>query len=775
MNIFRLYKKTSLFLWINIIGLSIGLAVSILLVLFVANEFSYDKHIANNERIVWLTTILKENDRTDKYPINLRKAYTELPAKVPGVEAAVQVYNLRENEFIYEGERYPNVNLTMADKDYFDVFSMKFIEGTPQSALTDERSIVLTEKIAKSIFGNPANAMGKELKTEHFSFVVSGVVEANPYNTHLTFETLANIKPLSTFGGLEYYTYYLIKENVSVDDTRAAIEKEYAAIIEPFGRQFGAEASGKTELLTDIYLKSEVINFWGKQSNMKFVWLLSFLAVFILILAVTNFINLFMAQGETRMKEIGVRKTAGAQISDIVRQFFSEITVVVSVAFIAGFLLMFLLTPHFARLVNREIDSSQLLNPQFIMGGLSLFIITIVLSAFYPSFYLSRFNPLAILNKQISFSKRNLNVIVVVFQSFISIVLLSFILIIYQQIRYLQSLPLGYSPDNVVMIFGNKTVSGSYDAVKQELSSLPDVLMVSGGTHMVGGGASGQGIKLKETDQAFLSVKEYRIQAGLCELIGFQLIEGEFYKETTHDSIPQIILNEAAVKGLGLEPPVVGKKIYYRKNMEIIGVVKDFYYGNPANKIEPLILTRVFGYPNLYYIKVREGVNRMEAEQSVQAVFRQFDPDFTLNAIWSSDLYADKFKDLKINEKIIMIASLLSVFIAMMGLMAMHLYSTIRRTKEIGLRRINGASRASIFKLLSANVVRWVVVAGILAAPVTYLIGYELFKQQYNSISLDWFVFVIPVLIQGIVAILTTSGVTLRALSVNPVTVLKQD
>lgn len=776
MNIFRLYKKTGLFLWINIISLSIGLAVSILLILFVVNELSYDKHIANNERIVWLTTSLKSDGRSDKLAINLRKAYTEIPNKVPGVEAAVQLYNWGGSEFINGQERFPNIQTKLADSDYFSVFQMKFIEGTPQTALTDLRSLVLTKAKADAIFGSPSEAMGKELRTERDTFVVSGVVEAYPYNTSLNFEALGNIKRMDWIdgAGLEFYTYYLVNKTASVSDTRAAIEREYNTIITPFGKQFDLEASGKTFLLTDIYLKSDVQNVWGKQSSIKFVWLLTVLAVFIMILAVTNFINLFMAQGETRMKEIGVRKTAGAQIPDIVRQFFSEITIVVSLAFVIGFLLMLLLMPYFSQLVDREIDSTQLFSPLFVMGGIVLFVLTIVLSAFYPSFYLSRFNPLAILNKQITFSKRKLNVAVVVFQSFISIILISFILIIYQQIVYLQNLPLGYSPENVVMIYGNRTISGSFDAVKQELLANPDIKMVSSGHHMIGGGASGQGIKRFETDPSSLSINEYRVMPELCELMGFQLAEGEFYKTTTHDSIPQIILNEAAVKALDLKSPVVGQHVFFRRKMEIIGVVKDFYYDNPVNRIEPIMLTRT-SYPSLLYIRVRDGVHRMDAEQSIQAVLTKFDPNFTLTSQWSSDVYAEKFKDLKINERIILIASLLSVFIAMMGLMAMHLYSTIRRTKEIGLRRINGATRSSIFKLLSANVVKWVVVAGVFAAPVTYLIAYEVFKQYDNTITLNWVIFVLPIVIQGITALLTTSGVTLRALSVNPVTVLKQD
>ena len=677
MNIFRLYKKTGLLLWINIIGLSIGLAVSILLILFVVNELSYDKHIANNERIVWLTTSFKSDDRLDKLSINLRKAYTELPAKVPGVEATVQLYNWGGCEFFNEQERFPNIQTKLADSDYFDVFQMKFIEGTPQTALADLRSLVLTKAKADAIFGNASNAMGKELRTDRDTFLVSGVVEAYPYNTSLNFEALGNIKRMNWINnaGLEFYTYYLVNETASVSDTRAAIEKEYNSIIEPFGKHFNMEGSGKTFLLTDIYLKSDVQNTWGKQSSIKFVWLLTVLAVFIMILAVSNFINLFMAQGETRMKEIGVRKTAGAQIPDIVRQFFSEITVVVSLAFVVGFLLML----YFSQLVDREIDSTQLFSPMFVLGGIVLFVLTIVLSAFYPSFYLSRFNPLAILNKQISFSKRKLNVAVVVFQSFISIILISFILIIYQQIVYLQNLPLGYSPENVVMVYGNRTVSGSYAAVKQELLTNPDILMVSGGSHQIGGGPSGQTIKRLETDPSSLSINEYRMLTGLCELMNFQLLEGEFYKETTHDSIPQIVLNEAAVKALGLKPPYVGQNLYYRRKTTLVGVVKDFYYGNPVNKIEPIMLTRVGGYPSMYYVKVREGMNRRDAEQAILNVFRQFDPDFTLNPVWSADVYSEKFKDLKINQKIILIASLLSVFIAMMGLMAMHLYSIIRR------------------------------------------------------------------------------------------------
>jgi len=779
MNIFRPYKNSSVFLWINILGLTIGLAASILLILLIVSEFSYDKHFKNADRIVRVyTSTTNEDGSIRNYPICRRSAFLEVPEKVAGIKVAAQIYNISGVDVKRDNETFQNVRFYMVDKEFLDIFQLTFIEGTPESALTDLNTIVLTKSKAIAFFGSPQNAIGKKLSSMGMEVIVAAVVDDLPYNTHFSFDLLANIKMMGDWidnAGLEFHTFYLLEPGINIEEVRKNIEDEYTSSLKSFSANFNREYSGKTDMLTDIYLKSPDVNTLDKQSSMLFIRILSALAFLILILAITNFINLFMAQGENRMKEIGVRKTNGANAIDIIKQFFSEVSILIAVSFVSGLVLAILMAPYFADMVKRDIRLEQLIGPTFIIGVIILFIVTVVLSAFYPSFYLSRFNPLAIMSKRIKFSRNTLNVIVVIFQSFITITLIACLIVIDRQVGHLRNIPLGYEPKDVLCVFPGEAAYNQYDAVRQELLTVPEIQLVSGGHHLIGGGTSGQGVKLSNTDQTDYIISEYRIMQGVCEVMGFRTVEGDFFKTTTPDSIKEVILNEAAVKMLGLKPPVAGKTIFmHGSERQICGVIKDFYYDNPINNVEPLLLTKI-NNANTIYIKLNGNINNLEAQQKVQGVFRKFDPDYTLNSMWSADIYERKFAEFKSYSKVILTFSFLSVVIAMMGIVGIHLYSTVRRTKEVGIRRIHGATPMTIFNLLTTNIVKWIVIAGVFAAPVIYLVTYNVLKNYTNHVSFDWTMIVFPVLIQCVIAIIITSGITFKALRRNPADVIKHN
>ncbi|MDR3218960.1 MAG: ABC transporter permease [Dysgonamonadaceae bacterium] len=776
MNILSSYKRTRFFLWVNVIGLAIGLAASIMLILFVVNELSYDKHFANNERIVRLINALEINGETQNLPITLRKAYMELPENVPGIEAATQILQRGKVEIIHETEHFQNLNYLSVDSSFFKVFQLKFVEGTPDNALESTNAVVITRKQAEIIFGSASHAINQAISIRGKEFTITAIVEELPVNTHFTFDILTCLSgEAASYEGLEYFTYYLIKLEAPLKETMSSIEKEYTSILAPFTAQFNAKAYGITEKLTNIYLHSIASFSLGKSNDMKFVWLLAIIALFVLALAIVNFVNLFMAQGETRMNEIGIRKANGANIYNIVRQFFTEVSGIVLIAFVAGLLLTVIATPYFAQLIHKDIDLVQLLNPTFVGCMVALFVLTVTLSAGYPSFYMSRFTPLDILAKRLKFSKRQLTTTLIVFQSIVTIVLISYILVINKQTDYLQKLPKNYNPENVMMVPANQAIRGSYESLKQELLNTPGIQKVSGGNHAIGGGASGQGITLLEERESVQLINEYRILPGLCELMEFQLAEGEFFKENAPDSVNTIVLNESALKMLGLQMPVVGKHVEYQGDAEIIGVVKDFIFLEPTDPVQPLVLSSYQKFATLIYIRFDKNISRMEAQESALTVFRKFDSEFVINPVWSEDIYTKKFDTMKMQAKVVLIGSLLSVFIAMIGLLAIHLYTAKRRTKEIGIRRINGATPQSIFSLLSYDVLKWIVLAGIIATPLAWYIASDWLNNYKNHTSLSWTLFVLPVLIQCLVAILTTSGVSLNVLSRNPVEALKTE
>jgi len=260
---------------------------------------------------------------------------------------------------------------------------------------------------------------------------------------------------------------------------------------------------------------------------------------------------------------------------------------------------------------------------------------------------------------------------------------------------------------------------------------------------------------------------------GMPELMGLQLVEGRFWQESDPDSVRMLILNEAAVKMLGGESPL-DKMYSYWGQAKVIGVVKDFYYGDPAQGIGPIALNRIF---DSRYINIRfsENINPIQAQQIALKVFRKFDPDFVLNPIWSIDIYKDKFKEIKTLTLTVLIGSAISIFVAMLGLLAIHLYTSMRRTKEIGIRRIHGAEKTSVFMLLTLDVLKWIGIAAVFAIPIAIYIIREMLNNSANRVHPDWTIFVIPILIQCVIAILTISGVSLSVLSQNPVKSLKSE
>lgn len=773
MNILKAYKRTRVFLWINIVGLAIGLASSIMLILFVTNELSYDKHFEDSERIVSLNTIMELNGERVQLALATRKALTDIPQKVPGIEAATQVYNMKKVDLKYEENSFLNVPAFMTESSFFDVFSLDFIEGE-KDVLNVPYSLILAEKYANLIYGNATNAMGKSIKIGDQTYTVAGVIKDLPLNTHFRIGVLLSMEDeQKSWPSVEFYTFYKLKKNIPLEDVRQAIEKEYITEVAEFFKEFGAKAEAKTEKLTEIYLKGQSVSTLGEKSSMEFVWMLVVIAIFILSLAIINFVNLFIAQGETRMLEIGVRKANGATAKDISQKFLNEIVTIVFLSFVIGFVLLWLLTPYFSELINRQIDLAQLYNPFFVLSTIVLFAATVILSAFYPTIYLSKFKTLDILTKKIYFSKRRLTAISITLQGIVSILIISFILVVNSQTNYLKNQPLGYNPNDVLALRMSNGIYNGSDAIKQELEKQPEIKQVSFAHHLFGGGCSGQGISLSDVD-SYKMINEYRIHSGICEMMELQLLEGTFYKEDDPLNKNTIILNEEAVKMLGLNYPVVGKTVNYQGSKQIRGVVKNFYYGQLENPIEPLVLPYIDGGGTIY-INYADNISRNQVEQIAHNVLKKFDSDYVVNPQWISDIYEAKFASLNVRSRLLFLASLLSIFISSGGLLAMHILSTIRRKKEIGIRRINGASTWSIFFLLSSSIMKWVLIAGIIAIPIVYYFAVDWLHNFANHVPLHWIIFVFPVILQSIITLAVTSGVTWKALYENPVEVLKSE
>lgn len=772
MNIFRSYKRTRFFLWINIVGLAVGLASAITLFLFVMNELSYDKHFKDSDRIISLNSVFGNTGDVKQYPIATRRALTDIPQKVSGVESVTQIYNLQTLDFRSGNNTFVNVPSIMTEASFFDVFNCDFIEGD-KDVLDVPESVIISQKYANILFGGTTNVVGKLIEIGDLQYTIGGVIKDVPLNTHFQFDlVVAMDHDTKQYSSLEFYTFYKIKQEAPLALTCENIEKEYGTMLTDFMVGSPERPYGVTEKLTDIYLNTKSTTTLGKRSSMSFVWLLSVIAVLILLLAITNFVNLFIAQGETRMLEIGIRKANGASIGDISRKFFAEIITIVLISFFIGYIILVICTPYFAELINRDIDLKQLYNPLFIGIIILLLIFTSLLSAIYPIAYLSKFNTIDILAKRIVYSKRRLTTITITFQAIISIIIISFILVVNNQISYLKKEPLGYNPQNVVVLGMNSNFYQNYNTIKQELEKNPIIKQVSISDHTFGAGYSGQGISLVNGEKK--SINEYRVHSGLCEIMKLDLLEGAFYKEDDPNNANTIILNESAIKMLGLSYPVVGTTVDYKGLKEIRGVVKDFHYDKVENAVEPMVL-RYIENGNSVYIEYLSNIPRNEVEQTIRSILSNLDSAYILNPTWLEDIYTAKFDTLEIQSRVFVLASILSIFISAIGLLAMHMLNVMRRKKEIGVRRVNGASFQSIFKLLSLDILKWILIAGIIAVPIVYYFGSDWLDNYSNHASLSWGIFFIPILLQCVITLIVTSGITMKVSLENPVNSLKSE
>lgn len=773
------WKRSKAFLIVNITGLAIGLTVSILLLMYVMNEWSYDRHFTNKDRIVQLNAATTVEGNHYIEPLCIRSAYTDLPQNIPGIEKAVQLYRGSEVEVIRKPERFQNLKLLYSDPEFFDFFEMKFVYGTAANALINPYSAVLTRPRAEAIFGK-ANPVGQTFTVEGSEFTVTAVVEKLPANTHFSFDVLASMKSVSylkDMGGQEFFTYYLINPGMSKEQVCGSIKKSYSASLATRFSGFKASFDAITLPLTRIHLFSKAGYGLSEPGSLQSVLLLVGLALLILILAITNFVNLFIVQGNNRMTEVGIRKTNGAGIWEVSKQFFGEASAVVLISFVIGISAAIILRPSFSLLINKNIEPSLFYNPVFVGGAVLLILFTITLSASYPAFYLSRFKPVDILRKSASDrSKNRFTSSIVVFQSVITIVLIATMLIVNKQTNYLKSIPAGFNAQNVLIVGKpGDQITNHYDALKQGLQNIPGVKMVSSAEgNLVGGATSGEGIyRYDDNSRSQKSIRGCRVFSQFSDVMEFNLKEGNFFKENDSRNDKYVVLNEEAVKMLGFQHPV-GEKVVMDKPMEVIGVVKNFIFESPAEQVAPI----AFVYsknPRYIYIRFEPSVNKMKAISLILPVFRKYDPDFVLNSTWSDDIYDGKFSREKNVARIIFTSTLLSLIIALLGLFAVHSFAIARRIKEIGIRKISGSTTWSIIVLLSGKVLLRSGISAVISLPLAWIIGRHWLETYSNRIQIGLLLLLIPLIIHTLIALLATFLVSYKAATRNPVEALRYE
>jgi putative ABC transport system permease protein len=780
-NLFRPQFRNKTVLITSITGLSIGLAATILLVVYIISEWSYDRYFTNAGRICRLNSIMINEGNKTVSAINLRKAYTDIPRDIPGIENSVQIYRGGKMEISRNQVRFANNDLLYADSTFFGIFDFRSAEGDLLHSLDNPNSIVLTKKLASKIFGDQP-ATGQIITIEKKDYIVSSVMEDVPVNTHFRFDILIpmeSLEYLKNLEGLEFFTYYLLNSNVDQKSTCSMICDENTKILKDLFKSFNYDFSSGTESLKNIHLFSAAPFDLSRQGNIQTIILVGVIAFMVLFLALTNFINLFVIEGEQRTREIGIRKVSGAGKANLFRQFFSEVTLIVTASFFTGLMLSVFLLHEFGSLMQREFPLSAITTPVFLLSLSGVFLLTIILSGSYPSFYLSRLQPVSAIQSKAGRRSRKKYAINLAggIQLVITLFLFTALFGINKEIRYLKSLSPGFNPEGLLNIYNlNDKMKSQYAAIKDKLLGVPEVAGVAASSHTIGGGWSGQGIRLLESpaDQ-MMEINEYRIQAGLCELLQLNLNEGRFFDPERPADRNGVILNEAAVRRLGLSSALGREVVMFDKPMEVIGVVKNFRYESAAKIIQPLVLTSYSKDIRTIMIRIAPNVNTSVALQKIGQTLKSFDSGYIMSSRATSDIFKEYYADEERIEQLTKMGAILSLIIVMMGIFVLVSQNLAMRTKEIGIRKVLGGSTARLLIMIYSNSVMWTLTAAIIAIPLSYLYLQHWLKNFVEKTPLSWWIFLSGLAMVLAMEILITFFHTWRETSKNPVESLRYE
>ncbi len=778
------------FSFINIAGLAIGLACCILVALFIIDELSYDRYNKDSDRVYRVVKDFVNDDGTKLPDATTPPAIgAAIQKDIPEIEHMARLMPGWGNKFyVRNGEkRIIEENVYKADSSIFDVFTFNFIKGDSKTALQPPNAIVLTQSAAIKYFGNE-NPIGKTIEVDDWDpQIVTAVISDIPENSHFKFDLLVPLRfrgrdgnPIvinTNWGWYNYYTYIKLKPNTSI----ASVDKKIREVFKK--NQPENENYFYSQALTSIHLNSNLKWELRANSDRIYVYIFGVVALFILIIACINYINLTTARSSLRAKEIGIRKVSGAVKSSIVGQFLAESVVVAILSAILSLCIAELLLPGINLVTQKHLvllGSPNLL----LLATVFIFSITIGLVAgLYPAFYLSSFEPVKVLKgTALGINARfSLRKALVVIQFTISIALIIGTLVVAQQIKFIQNVKLGLNKDHVIMINDIGYLSRSdRQAVKNNILQIPGVKNAAATDGIVGGQNWTTSLRWKGSKNSQL-VNFLNIDQDYLKTLGFELKEGRgFSKEFPSDTADAIILNETAVKQLGVPEPVIGQQIVLDENADtiiygkVVGVVKDFHFTSLKNEIKPFAF---FTDNNRqWYLTAKlDGENIQQTIQKIKTTWEKLVQTRPFQYFFLDETYAKLYKAEQNFKTIFFYITAVAIFIACLGLFGLSAFTIAQRTKEIGIRKVLGASVSGIVRMLSGDFIKLVFIAAIIALPIAWWVMHQWLLDFVYRVNIGWWVFVTAIALSLLIALVTISFQAIKAAITNPVKSLRTE
>lgn len=788
-------------MFINIIGLSIGIVCSLIIALFIMYELSYDQYHENKDSVYRVILNGKLGGQEVTVTSTASPIGPTMLNEFPEVDAFLRMNGWGETVIKYEDRYFTESDIIEADSTFFEFFSIPLLRGDPKNALNELHYVVLSETTAKKIFGeeDPINKM-IQLGNGSTKYKVTGIMEDIPDNTHFDARVVASFMTNRRANDNEWLsnsfdTYVMLKPNTLPESANEhfapMIEKYVGPIITQF---FGItmeeffSAGNKYNMylqpLTDIHLDPSVEQDLGTPNDPRYLWIFGSIAVLIIVIAAVNFMNLSTAQASKRSKEVGIKKVCGSTQQKLIRQFLTETIFLSLIALFVAVLITEISLPYFNNLLDLNLRVGYFDNWYTIPALFLLSLVIGILAGSYPAFYLSSFNPYLVLKGKLRSGKEHgrLRSILVVLQFTISIILIVGTIIMYRQLHFMQNKELGFDKEQIFVISGAGTVGDKVKSFKEELKKVTGVLSVSASTSVPGRNNNNNGYVIKGRDEeSFLLVTTWA-DYDFLETYGMTLSSGRYFNKANSMDTGACIVNQRAVHDYMLEDPFATRFIVGDESpeqqimMPVIGVVNDFHHESLHILIRPYIIRFKPDDMNWGYVSIRLANNISSATiDEIENIWKSFSDGSPMQFFFMDQAVENMYREEKQNAQLAVLFAILGILIASLGLYGLTSFAVAQRTKEIGIRKTFGATIANIWYLIAREIIILVIISAVIAIPLIWWVAHNWLQNYHYRIHLEVFDFLYGFIIAIIIALLTISQRAVKSALANPTESLRYE
>ena len=784
------------FFIVNLLGFTLGLVVSMLIFLYIANELRYDRYHENSQRIYRLCIRASIGDTKFQQAFSSARVLREMRESYPEIEDAVKTISISDITTRVGDRVYYEDLFVMADSSLFSIFTIPVINGNPVTALVQPNTVALSETSAKKYFGS-TDCLGEiiEMDVPYLGkavYTVSCVYRDMPDYSHFHLDLVVsstsfpNLINNDGWSSNNFITYLLLKEGTSYTDLEDKFVQYVYDVMGGEEEYKAREAQGDyweffLQPLERIHLHSDINGEWESNGNIKYIYIFSAVALFVLIIACINFVNLSVAKSTMRSQEVAIRKTIGSSRRYIIFQFLAESLIITFLALVLSLILVRILLPYYNDWLDRNITFDFFSSWKYFVGLLLGWLFISVLSSLYPAFFLSSYKPLKVLKAGNRNERRGLGIrnILVIIQFAASIFLIIGTVVINREMKLLRNEDLGFNKSNILVVQTPPSFSGKQRVIKNEIEKAASVTHVSYSSSLPGRGFNNVGFRAEGVDKSF-TLNLFSADHAYDDVLKLEMADGRFFSNGGYSDTTAVILNENAVKVIGIESPI-GKYINSHSaedGYKIVGVVKDFHYESKHREMRPMAIFYQGGPrgSTIRYMSVRFNPgSHEEVLKKVNDIWDRHMADTPFRHFYLAEDYDSLYHNEKQTGDVFTLLSILAIIVACMGLFGLSSFIADQRKPEVAIRKVMGASINDLIVLLNRKYIWWLAIAFIIACPVAYYIMLQWLNNFAYKIPIRPFVFLFAGLVTLFMALATVSGITSRTAKSNPASVLRNE